>query len=399
MATFINLDIENRINWKFFLLHLLCAFFWLSVISILVFRLDLVFSQTLPINLKWISQAFPLALFAIIFLTMYLFKWYYNLALIFYPLLIIFWFLPKFILAKGKIYLFSNYLNSIVHLFKKFKKNAVSFMLFVSTFFLILVTDITAIRIISIIVFSYFYFRYVIRYVKKAFNPPSLFGTDIEGFIDGIIQAPNSSMMIINSIEGTKVNSNQSEEEAKKRKLERLYLISFFISCFNENLIGFKGKKAFIISWIYQLIGFFIITISYYTFTNYELYQIDNHNFIISISAGIFDFFYYTIKTITFGNIENIIPLSKISKILEIMSFLTLGIFLLIIVVSIIFTLKQDQLIENVKKATDLCVSQNNLIIQYIKDKYQTDLQTIMNESASIGTSLKSIKQIITNLF
>ena len=114
---------------------------------------------------------------------------------------------------------------------------------------------------------------------------------------------------------------------------------------------------------------------------------------------SIFDFFYYTFKTITFSNIDIITPLSVISRILEILSFLTLGIFLLIIVVSIIFTLRQDQLAENVKKATDLCISQNNLIIQYIKDKYQTDLQTIIQESANIGTSLKSIKQVITNLF
>ncbi len=399
MITFLNLDIENRINWKFFLLHILFTIFWLSTISILIFRLDLVFSKALPPEFHWIIQSIPIALFAIIALTMYFLNWYYNLALIFYPLLIIFWFLPKFILSKGKIYLFSNYLNSIIQFFKKIKKNVSSFLLFVSVLFLILITDITSIRIIGILVFSYFYFRYLIRYIRKAFNPPSLFGTDIESVIDGLLLSPANKTILISSIEGLRVSSNQSEEDVKKKRLERLYLISFFISSFKDNLIGFNGKKAFIISWIYQLIGFFIITITYYTFANFELYQIDNQNFIITRVPSVFDFFYYTIKTITFGNIDIITPSSVISRILEILSFLTLGIFLLIIVVSIIFTLRQDQLSENVRKATDLCISQNNLIIQYIKDQYQTDLETILQESANIGTSLKSIKQVITKLF
>jgi hypothetical protein len=398
MATFLNLDIENRINWKFFLLHTLFAIFWLSAISILLFRLDLVFSKTLPSDYQWIIQSIPVALFVIIILTMYLLKWYYNLALIFYPILITFWFLPKLILSKGKIYLFSNYLNSIIQFFKKIKKNVSRLLLFLSVLFLILITDITAIRIIGILVFSYFYFRFLIRYIRKAFNPPSLFGTDIESFIDGILISPASKTILISSIEGLRTSGRQSEEEVKGKKLERLYLISFFISSFKDNLIGFNGKKAFVISWIYQLIGFFIITVAYYTFANYELYQINSHNYITQVPS-IFDFFYYTIKTITFSNIDIITPFSVLSKILEILSFFTLGIFLLIIGVSIFFTLRQDQLTENVRKATDLCISQNDLIIQYIKEQYKTDLETILKESSNIGSSLKSIKQVITKLF
>ena len=51
------------------------------------------------------------------------------------------------------------------------------------------------------------------------------------------------------------------------------------------------------------------------------------------------------------------------------------------------------------KKATELCVQQNKIINQYIIDKYNSDIQTIINESDNIKSSLENIKNVITQLF
>eukprot|EP00825_Cyclidium_porcatum_P034607 TRINITY_DN36380_c0_g1_i1.p1 TRINITY_DN36380_c0_g1~~TRINITY_DN36380_c0_g1_i1.p1 ORF type:complete len:293 (-),score=21.09 TRINITY_DN36380_c0_g1_i1:183-1061(-) len=272
-----------------------------------------------------------------------------------------FWFLPKFLLSKGKIYLFSNYVSSIYNFFKHLKKSIVHIILFITMAFLICISVSSIIKVISIIIFSYFYYRFVFSYIKKSFSPPCLFGTDIEKVIDEIISSPDKGMIIVQSLEIQKADENLTEEIIKVKRLERLIIMNFFIEVFKDNISGFNGKKAFVISWIYQLIGFLIITLTFYTFVNYQLFKIAKQNFTSLGIPNVFDFFYYTIKTITFSNIDLIAPRSIIARLFEIMSFLTMGIFLLIIVTSIIFSLRQDRIGEDLKKATELCVVQNKI--------------------------------------
>jgi hypothetical protein len=121
MSTFINLNIDKSINGKFLVRHLLYSLLWLSGILILIFRIDLSLANLLPNKYKWIINVIPLIFFSIVLIIMFIQKWYFNLAFILYPFLIFFWFLPKFILANGKIYLFLNYINYLFDRFKKFK--------------------------------------------------------------------------------------------------------------------------------------------------------------------------------------------------------------------------------------------------------------------------------------
>jgi hypothetical protein len=399
MATFLNIDLNKPIHWKFLIKHLLFSLIWLLGFSIFIFRVDLIFYDYFSIRFLWINKMIPFFYIGIVLVVMFFSKWYYNVALIFYPLLVIFWFLPKLILAKGKIYLFSNYISSVINFFKKFKRSIIHLLLFVITGFLLFITDSDIIRILSILIFTYFYYRFVINYVKKSLNPPRLFGADIDKTIEDIIVSPEKGMFLVKTIEDQKIDEKLTEDVIKMKRLERLILLNFFILTFKDNLNGFNGKKAFVISWIYQLIGLFIITLTFYSFVNFELYIVDKMNFTIIGKPNVFDFFYYTIKTITFGNINNIVPLSIIARIVEIMSFLTLGIFLLIIVTSIIFSLRQDRISENIKKATELCVMQNQLIAEHIRIKYQTDIQTVLNESSNIKTSITNLKNVIEKLF
>jgi hypothetical protein len=248
-------------------------------------------------------------------------------------------------------------------------------------------------------IISYFYFCYIASYIKKSFRSPQLFGANIEKSIEDIILSPDGGMFLIKTIEEQKVNEKLTEDDAKIKKLERLIIINFLIAYFKENLSGFNGKKAFVISWIYQMIGFLFITLSFYTFLNFELYIINSKYYTIIGTPNLFDFFYYTIKTITFNDINIIIPNSVFAKTIEILSFLTLGIFLLIIVTSIIFSLKQDRISDNVKKATELCMMQTDVIAEHIRNKYQTDIETVLRESSNIKSSLANLKQVIEKLF
>ena len=399
MVTFLNLDIEKPVHWKFLIKHVLYSTIWILGVSILVFRVDFYLHHYLPDNLDWVIKIFPFIFLCFVFFLIFKTKWYYNLVLIFYPILVMIWFLPKMILHRGKIYLLSNYISYVFKRFKHFKRSVFHFGLFVVTIFILIITDSNIIRTLSMLIMTYFYYRYVIGYVKLSFRPAQLFGTAIDKSIGEYLESPTKKFSLVKTLEEQKSDKKLTEEEQKKKRLERLIIWNFVIESFSNNLNGFKGKKAFVISWIYQLIGFIAISLTFFTLINFELFLINNNHFTIIGNPKLFDFFYYTIKTITFNNIDNIMPLSSMAKIIEIFSFLTLGVFLLIFVTSVIFSLRQDRINENIKKATDLCIYQNEAIAEHIKLNYQTDITTVLNEAVNIRNSIENLKKVIEKIF
>lgn len=398
MATFLNINFDKPIQWNFLFRHILFLIIWGMGLAILIFRIDLYIPHDNN-NHEWLLKIIPytyLCVLVSIFLTT---KWYYNIALLFYPLLVFFWFLPKIILSKGKIYLFSNYVNNIINFFKHFKTRIINIGVFITTIVIVSIFDSDVIRVGSLIVFSYFYYRFVVNYIKMSFRPPQLFGVNAEKIIEGIAKSPEKGMVLIKFIDDLKIDEKIEEKEAEITRVERLIMLNFVISRLKENLDGVNWKKAFIISWIYQLLGFLTISLLFFTFINFELFRMSANNFHVINSPNIFDFFYYTIKSITFSSIDSIIPISTFARCVEIMSFLTLGIFLLMIVTSVLFSLRQDHLSENIKKATSLCIIQNDLIIEVIKEKYQTDIKTFVDESKKIKESLRNLKNILDKLW
>jgi len=107
----------------------------------------------------------------------------------------------------------------------------------------------------------------------------------------------------------------------------------------------------------------------------------------------------YTVKSITFNSIDLIKPVSVIAMCIEIFSYFLIGIFVFVLAVSLLFSSKMDHLNENIKRATYLCVRQNQTIVEYVKEKYQTDIQTAIIEFGNIKKSLEILKKIIDRIF
>lgn len=399
MTSFLNIDFEKPIKLKFLFKHILFSVLWALGLAIFLFRADLSIQGILNQSTLWFVRLIPFIYLALVLIVMFTSKWYYTIALLLYPLLIFFWFLPKQILARGKIYLLSNYIGNVIHFIKTLRFSITKTVVYVFTIFLLLITDSNVIRIVGIVVFSFFYFNYVINYIRKSLNPPKLFGADISKAIENILAAPDKRFTLVSSIEDRKTQENQNPDQIKSKKLEDLIYLNYFITYLRDNLSGFGGKKAFLISWVYQLTLFLTITVAFYTFVNFELYIINANNFDVVGIPKFFDFLYYTIKTITFSNIEIIQPLSVIVRVVEILSFITLGIFSLIFTVSIIYSLRQERFNENIKQAKEFCLIQDKIISDHIREKYNTDIQTVLNESSNIKNSLFKLKKVIERLF
>jgi|GEM_PF-1599598 len=396
--TFINLELEKPIHWRFLIKHIIYSLIWLLSIWIIIFRGDYFLLNMLPENYGWVIKLIPFVFIGLILVVMTKSKWYYNVSFIFYPILLIFWFLPKTVLHKGKIYLLSGYVNFIYNRLKRIKSTIIHSSITIFAVLLLVVTDSDVVRICSMLYFSFFYYKVVIKYIRQSLQPVKLFGANVEKSLDDLIKQPEKSYTIIKSFEENKSDEKLQEDEKKIKRVERLIIANTLIEYLGANLNGFKGKRAFVISWIYQLMGFVIITVAYFTFINFELFILDSTSFRLTIEPNLFDFFYYTVKTFIFSNIESIVPVGVIARIIEIISFLTVGVFVLIIVTSVIFSLRQDRINDNIQKATEVCLAQNKFIAQHIKSKYQVDIETVLIETGSIKTSIENIKRTIEKI-
>ncbi len=395
---FFNLYVDKSIRWKFFFKHLQFSFTWIIGILILFFRGDLFLLTKLSENTIWIGRVLPYAFVFFLLLQILFSKWYYILCLFSYPVLLIFWFIPKTILLKGKIYLLSSYVNLVVNRIKRYKSTIIHSLITILTVLLLVQTDSNIVRILSMIYFSFVYLKIVIKYLKKSLQPTQLFGFYVEEILDEAINDPETSLSLLKSIEENKHDDKLNEEEKKNKRVRRLIITNTVIEHLSAKLKDFTGKKAFFILGIIQLLIFIAITIIYFTFINFELYAINSESFRIIVAPSFFEFLYYTIKTLIFSNIESILPVSILAKVVEIYSFFMTTVFAFLILATIFLSFKQERINSNIQKATEVCTTHNRLIEEYIKQNYQNDIQSILNETDTIKSSITNIKRIIERI-
>jgi len=400
MSSFLNVDLDGKINTNFLLKHILFSFYWIFGILLFVFRLDILIADKYAVSLSWLKISLPMMYLLLLVVSFFFLRWYYIIAFVFYPLLILFWFLPKTILSVGKVYLFGSYLGFIFSRLAHFKLLIANAFLAVFSFILLVTVGASWVRWLSIGVMSYFYLIYVYRFLRKAFQTPRLFGIDIEESLrKAINNASAENSFIVKAYILQKQDENLQEGQIRASRIKRAVMAKFMIELLTERLNSFRGRKAYIISWIFGATVFLSYSIIFFWFINYQLFKIDHSNFAYSGMFPSFDFLYYTLKTITYGDIELIKPLSRIARVSETSSFVIIGIFILVIVVSILLSIKQDQVNENVKLTTDMFNYENAELAKYVKEQFGVEISAAMQEIENIDTSLKKLKGLIDKMF
>jgi hypothetical protein len=247
---------------------------------------------------------------------------------------------------------------------------------------------------------TYLYLTFLFSYIGKAFRPATLFGNSIETTIDELLKKgeQNESFLITSLMVKNKDDENEIVE-TRNKNLTRLIMINFALETIVSRLNGFRGKRAYAISLMYELFVFLLSSILFFWFINYQLFQINPLNFNTIGTPSSFEFLYYSIKNITFGGIDSIKPLTWIAKSVEVFSFFVIGILFLVIIISVLFSLRNEKINENIKLTTSLCHDQNRIVQEYVITTYGKDIQSAVGEVVNIKKSLQQLNDIINKLF
>lgn len=385
-------------NLNFTLKHFFFTSFWLVAICIFILRID----EIILLNTQFEKyNSYVPVVYIILLLSFLLFnKWYYILSFFVYPVLLIFWFIPKWILSVGKIYMFGNYINSIISWFSNLKLSIFNLIFLICTIAVFFIFKSPAAIVFTMCSVSYFYFKYLFHLLSKAFKPPSIFGNSLEETIKTIINRNDKSTSFL--LKSFIINQGDEKLEIdirRENQIRRVLMFNFCADLLKERIIGHRGKQAYMISWMFGAFMFLMYSILFFSFLNLQLFRVDDSNFIYHGAYKTFDFFYYTLKTITFGDIEIVKPISIISRIIEISCFFIIGIFLLIIFLSIILSMKQERLNENLKLTTELIDSESLVIKQYVEAEFGSNLRSLAQEVKNIDDSLQNLRQFIERLF
>ena len=368
---FINFSVDKKLPRKLIFKHIFYILFWILGLAIFLFRLDTLLFSSLHLASYNIGFIVPAIYLFVLFIWIKNQRWYYTVAFFFYPLLLIFWFIPKWILFYGKIYILLYYLNFLFKVIRNYKKNILIATVAMILVLLLSLENSLWLRGFSVLFFSYLYFLFFKLFLKEIFKPDSFFESSSKNKIEKFLSLDSGTTpSFITNLEVRKEDEKLEPEEKEMRIKERLINTNQVYEYLIQSLSGFRNERSYILFCIFQLFLYFFITVAYFSFLNYQVFHINSHQFLFSEFPSVFDFIYYTLKTITFSNIDFLKPTGDVARAIEIFSFLMLGIFLLVIVVSLLFSLQRHKLKDLMESGVKSLKVQNELLSEHIEKKY-----------------------------
>jgi len=234
--------------------------------------------------------------------------------LLFFPLTIIVWHLPLFLLMRNRITFLLVYAWSLLSFLFSFKQRVTNIAVVVIgiTFCLVSVNFLNLFGIVLLLLFlgRHVYGR-VSDSVKSSFLPT--------GDVDDVVQQIEKTR----SFEIELVSRPDLDEKKRKENLGKALLYSSAMSYLGRNATRLYRSKLFFWIFTYQTLFSTFLIILVFSFVNYAIYNINAHNFRIEGSVNLFDFFYYTFFNSAYAGIDQIKTSSNISQLLSILQIAT----------------------------------------------------------------------------
>lgn len=180
MTSFLNTSLDTKLPKKLVILHTVFCIFWILGLAIFLFRADEFLGNKL--NKDWVGlvSVIPFIYILAFFIVFRRYKWYYWLAYFAYPLLIFFWFIPKLVLNKGKIYLFLQYGILALKSLKDIKTNAILLAIFFGTIVLLANVHNYYIAISVMLFYAFLYLKLMKNFLVSVFLPAKLFSIGLQ---------------------------------------------------------------------------------------------------------------------------------------------------------------------------------------------------------------------------
>jgi hypothetical protein len=257
---------------------LVAALFWLyAIVKVFVFDVDVYLVSLSSSDFVWLLNYKFLILLALILVAMLMTRsLLLGLAVAyvaFYPLVILFWKLPRFV-WKQQSWLFAfAILNAAIGLIGSFKRDFISGTLFlVATVPILSSGNQYVLGGSSLIVFALVAYAYVLAFVR-AFKPSAVFQTYTKVF--PIIKKADF-LKIDESVRNLPVEVMTAKElELRTTGLQNVVLYNRVCLLISKKLRDYQRSGANVASYLLSLVTLLLFTVISFALINYALYRID----------------------------------------------------------------------------------------------------------------------------
>ncbi len=395
MGYLLNLDFDRKSNTNNLLIHLRFLSLWLLIISVLIARIDVFLISMFYNNTQWIFfYSFPI-ICIILFLSLRSLKWYYIVAFIFYIPLVIFWFLPKFILREGKMYVLISYIKFIITRFTKWKSTFFHLLLASTLVFALIYVSEPFMRLPIIVILCYFLFKFWFKYAEYNLNPIGILGNDVIEFREVLAEDESKTFEQYDKILERQNKTKKSEKEIKMAHVKEIIQTQTLYSEIASNLSLSKSKKYFVLYWMFLFMLSICFSLFIISLLNYQLYLFDNSNFIVEEGVNYIDFLKYSVKSLVYSDTEQVKPSTNIANIVEFLSFFVNGIIHLMILIGFGYNFHENKLNEDITLIIQFFNKEAETSNNYIVTKYGNNIEDIALEVAEIKKSIRNIVNLI----
>lgn len=315
---------KNRNKIKRYIRDAIYILVWIGLIlKIFVIDWDVFLIEKYLPQMTWILKYRILGLVVLILITSKMKIW--NIILnalyfIFFPVIILFAFIPFKTFSLGRWNGIISYINTFIIFFKHFRYKIVMAILYILSLILTLKSHNKIVLIGSIIFNIYCIIGLIKSIFKIAFCDSEIYSA-YKKLVNKIMNrktGKENEYLKITSIEELKENKELVSMVETRLLINRLLLFSA------KKLKDYNNSKSYIFQDVILFITTVIIGIISFSLINYGIFKIENLNY--RILEGIPTFIDFILYTISCSN-GYILPITMLTKILEIVKALIFFIF------------------------------------------------------------------------
>jgi len=391
---------------KLFLKNIICLLVWVYlVIKIFWFDIERELMKNINFENHWILN-YRFLIILIFFSLIWYFLghlrfWKYFTFLIFYPIILMFWILPKFFLwkipkkmhAKKSWLLMYVYLNIIINNVFLLRFNLLTLGSLLLAIVFINNSKNSVLLISSFAIFSLIGIFHLINRFRLAFSPIRMFRINLQllsmkngknpEFIENTISSYNKTIEI-------EKNNLDKIEQKKIDTIQTLVLTYKFYDFISKRLLEFKNIRLYMGISLLKVLYTFIFILFILSLINYTLFLINSDNFLIIGFVNYFDFIYYSFHSMLLNSVNTIQPISILAKILNMIGPF-IGIIITIFLIAIYMSAKSERYRENID---DVVTSST----YYVSELEKTLRQTFNKDVMEAIITLKLAKSSLYNM-
>lgn len=291
--------------------------------------------------------------------------------LLFYPLILLLWRIPRLIF-KQKGWNFSfGFLSAVTTFFVSLEYNSVIAVVFLITTATILVSHsaiclwMATIGMLLVLLVGF------CRRFVSIFRPSRAFIL-FEKIVGWMSKFRSNLCCVEAAMKGVPYESlTHAQAEQWKTKLQTSIILSRFLLFVARKLREYGRSRLTKIASVFISLLMIAQTVAVFTFVNFALWRIDPAMFKTSgKSVGLFDFFYYSFNRIVFCSMGEIIPESHFAKSVYVAEA-ACALFLVAIFVSLLFSTRAETQAEELSRSIECITSEGRAIEQMVLAEYQ----------------------------